>query len=194
MITYQVIKEQYEALGYKFFAAPYALNLFGIRMGYDTVDQFNDLLGVAWVDEFKGSHVIIHQGTTLPGLYYLKTKKLNKNGTFILQPGQYLNCWEIGPHNGKYDALRQVKGYPFRGWRDGDMDGAFDIDGMTFTDVSGLNMHTTSFKTEVARVGAYSAGCQVRKNHLDHLLVMALIHRASHIWKNKVFSYTLFED
>lgn len=192
MITYSDIESEYKEMGYKFFTPAYALNLFGIRMDLKTVDQFNDILGVAWTDEFGGQHVMCHKGTTKPGLYWLKNKKGNVNGTAILQPGQYLNCWAIGKHNGKYDALRQY-GKPFRVWRDNDGDGELDMSGKTYGDVSGLNMHTTSFKNEVQRVGAYSAGCQVRQDQWDHKLVMALIFKAYSVWKNQIFSYTLFE-
>ncbi len=193
MSAYSDIKRKYEEKGHQFFTGKYAINLFGIRQGYETVDEFNDILGMAFNDAFGNEVVLYHEGTTKPGYYWLKTKKGNSSGTAILQPGQYLNCWELGKHNGKYDALRQ-KGMPFKVWRDGDSDGHLDVNGPTFTDVTGLNMHTTSFKTNIARVGAYSAGCQVRQHDEDHIVTMKILAKAFEIWKNPVFSYTLFDD
>lgn len=191
MSRYQEIKEMYSCDGYKFYEGEFAINLYGIRKGYDVVNEFDDILGAAFQDSFGNGVVIESQGTTKPGLHWLKNKKGNVNGTAILQPGQYLRCWQIGLHNGKYSALRQVT--RFNVWRDGDSDGEFDIDGDTYTDVTGLNMHTTSFVNEIEKVGAYSAGCQVRKHHEDHELVMAILNRAKDRWDNDIFSYTLFE-
>lgn len=191
-MSYDAIKKRYEAHDYKFFSDPYALNLYGIRKGYKTVDEFNDILGVAFVDSFGNEVCLEHQGSTKPGLYWLKNKKGNINGTAILVPGQYLNCWKIGEHNGQYKALRQ-NGNPFRVWRDGDSDGLFDIQGRHYTDVTGLNMHTTSFRNDTQKVGAYSAGCQVRQNWQDHEAIMGIIERAIEVWGNNVFSYTLFD-
>ena len=176
MTPYKVIEQLYADHGYKFYKGRYALNIGGIRMGYDTVDEFNDVLFIAYIDDFGNEVCLFHKGTTKPGLYWLKNKKGNKEGTAILKPGQYLNCWYMGQHNGKYDALRQ-KGMPFKVWRDGNSDSEFDINGATFTNVTGLNMHTASFNSVTGKVGAYSAGCQVRKHDEEHEMVMAIILR-----------------
>lgn len=193
MNSYENIKKLYDQHGYKFFDGKYAINLFGIRKGYEVVNEFDDILGIAFRDSFGNPVMIFHEGTTKPGYHWLKNKKGNINGTAILQPGQYLNCWKLGKHNGKYDALRQ-KGKPFKVWRDGDSNGRLDTDSTTYTDVTGLNMHTTSFKNDTQKVGAYSAGCQVRQNHQDHETVMGILDRAFEIWKNDTFSFTLFEE
>lgn len=192
MTSYEEIEALYEQHNYRFFKGEYALNLFGIRRGYETVNEFNDVLGVAFTDSFGNDVTIFHEGTTKPGLYYLKNKLGGKGGTAILIPGQYLNCWKIGKHNGKYDALRQ-NGSVFKVWRDGDSDGRFDIGGKEYDNVTGLNMHTTSFINDIQKVGAYSAGCQVRQNHQDHRTIMGIIFRSYERWNNPLFSYTLFD-
>jgi len=191
-MTYDQVKELYKQNGYKFYdSGKHNVNLFGIRNGYDTVDEFNDVLGIAYRDDNNKPVVIEHKGTTKPGLYYLKNKLGNKNGTAILIPGYYPKCWTIGKHSGKYEALVQ-NGNVFNVWRDNDSDGKFDIGGRIYTDVGGLNMHTTSFVNYNAKVGAYSAGCQVRQYSKQHLEVMEIIKKSAQLYGN-VFSYALFE-
>jgi hypothetical protein len=165
------------------------VNLYGIRNGYQTVDEFNDVLGIAFIDEFGNKGVIEAKGTTKPGLYWLKNVG-NKNGVAILMPGQHEKCWQIGLHKG-YEAMVQV-GSPFKVWRDSNMDDKFDRTGAIYRDVTGLNMHTASFKSKTEKVGMYSAGCQVRQHHIDHLIAMAIARRAAEIYGNS-FTYTLFE-
>lgn len=190
-MIYSEVKTLYQVHGYRFYdSGKFNVNLFGIRNGYDTVDLFNDILGIAYRDEMGNPVVIESKGTTKPGLHYLASKMGSANGTAILQLGQYVKCWQRGLHKG-YDALIQ-KGMPFRVWRDADQDGKLDPDGPTYTDVTGLNMHTTSFLYDIDRVGAYSAGCQVRQRDEDHIQVMQIIGRAADLYGNS-FSYTLFD-
>lgn len=191
-LTYEQVQNLYKKHGYKFYdSGAYNVNLFGIRAGYKTVDEFDDFLGIAFRDESGNPNVIIAKATTKPGLYWLKKKMGNENGTFILAPGYYPHCWQIGEHKG-YPALVQ-KGSPFVGWRDADQDGEFDICGETYTDVTGLNCHTTSFMSEVEKVGPYSAGCQVRENDIDHMIMMQIVRRSCELYGNS-FSYALFVD
>ena len=189
--TYEKIEKTFKEKNYAFFKGDLNLNLFGIRATDMLVDEWNDILGVAY-EENGEQKVLLHWGTTKPGLYYLKNKMGNINGTAILIPNQYRSCWIMGLHNGKYDALRQ-KGMPFEVWRDDDKDGELDYSGKIYKDVSGLNMHTESLINEIEKVGAYSAGCQVRAHDKEHFEVMDLIERSAEIY-GEVFSYTLFEQ
>lgn len=183
------VKLLFESLGHKFYDhGAYNVNLFGIRSKSNLVDQFDDILGIAFRDDFGNPIVLEHRGTTKPGLYWLRDKMGNENGTFILAPGQYRRCWKIGDHKG-YEALVQ-EGSPFTGWRDGDQNGKIDPEGKLHQDVTGLNMHTTSFKNDVELVGAYSAGCQVRQKPEDHRMVIEILKRSAELYGNS-FSYTL---
>ncbi|WP_420581945.1 hypothetical protein [Reichenbachiella sp.] len=189
-MIYSEVKELFEALGHRFYDhGAYNVNLFGIRKR-GSVNEFDDILGIAFRDDMGNPVVIEHKGTTKPGLYWLKSKKGNANGTAILQPGQYPGCWMLGEHKG-YPALVQ-KGMPFKVWRDGDEDGELDYEGKTYTDVTGLNMHTTSFNNEIDKVGAYSAGCQVRQFDEDHIAVIEILKRSAAKYGNS-FSYTLID-
>jgi len=191
-MIYSEVKALFECHGHRFYdKGSYNVNLFGIRNGYDTVNEFNDILGIAFRDDLGNPIVIEHRGTTKAGLYWLKSKMGNANGTALLQPDQYPNCWKIGDHKG-YEALVQ-KGMPFKVWRDADQDGQLDHDGKTYTDVTGLNMHTTSFINEIDKVGAYSAGCQVRQKKEDHKVIMEILKRSAALYGNS-FTYTLIES
>jgi len=190
-MNYQELKALFEELGHVFFdKGAYNLNLYGIRNGYGSVNEFNDVLGVAYRDEQGNEIVLEHKGTTDPGSWWLRNRMGNPNGTFILAPGQYRDCWSIGKHKG-YEALVQV-GSPFKGWRDNDQDGQLDPEGKLYRDVTGLNMHTTSWLKQVDKVGAYSAGCQVRQYTEAHEHIMKLCRKSADFYGNS-FSYTLIE-
>ncbi len=192
-ITYQKLKLIYEAKGYAFFDnGSYNLNLFGIRSSSPLVDEFNDVMGIAYRDEFNNEQLLIFKATTKPGLYFLKKKLGNARGTAILIPGQYRSCWRLGTHKG-YAALQQSKAGVFKVWRDNDSDGDLDMHGPVYNDVTGLNGHTTSFKNDIEKVGAYSAGCQVIQDDLDFKLFLSIIRKSTSIYSD-IFSYTLFEE
>lgn len=181
MILYQDIRSLFNRNAYDWREGINELNLFGIRSKDMLVDEFNDTLGAAYLDEFNNQQCIVVKGSTKPGYYWLKNKLGNINGTFILCPGFYRDCWQLGKHKGQYEALVQKGNGIFKGWRDNDSDGELDYSGKIYNDVTGLNWHTTSFVNDKEMVGAYSAGCQVTQDDLDYLLLLA-------IWK-KHFKY-----
>ncbi len=188
-MTYQEIRNLYVREGWPFFEKPWALNIWGIRSGYK-VNEWDDLLGVAFTDEHGSQVCISAEATTKPGLYWLKNKMGSVDGTFVLGKGYYKNCFEVRKHRGEYDALCQRYGYKeFYGVRDNDSDGEFDLDGEIVNDVTGLNMHHGKDKDYV---GPYSAACQVRKHDEDHKILMAIVNKAKDHWDSKYFSYALF--
>lgn len=192
-LTYNELKEVIKNKGHIFFeSGPYDVNLYGIRSESLQVDEFNDILGIAFKDRFDNKINFMSEGTTKPGLYWLKKKMGNINGTAILIPGQYRGVWKISTHKG-YEALAQSKNGVFKVWRDNDADGQFDYNGKIYTDVTGLNMHTESLVADTEKVGAYSAGCQVRKDTNEHFAVIDLLKTAASIYGNS-FSYTLLEE
>jgi hypothetical protein len=195
-MTYVEIKALYECNGYHFDIAPYKVNNYGRRnKDHVTVNEWNDVRGIAYVDEFGVGQCLEWKATTKPGLTSLAGKPMNPKGTFILMPGFYKDCWLIGKHNvGKeheHEALVQ-RGMPFRGWRDNDLDGKFDFSGEIYTDVTGLNDHTTR-PHEIKNVGGFSYACQVTKDDKEHQVKMALCRRNEELYGN-LFSYALFQD
>ncbi len=191
-LNYDKLKRVIETKGYMFFDnGTYNVNIFGIRNGYDTVNMFDDIIGVAYRDEFNNPVVNIYKATTKPGLHYLKNELGNSKGTAILIPGQYRGCWTLGFHK-QYEALVQQGRKIFKVWRDNDSNGKFNPNGKIYEDVTGLNGHTTSFKTEIDKVGRYSAGCQVIQDDLDFHIFLSIIKKSAFLYGDN-FSYTLLE-
>ena len=194
-LSYMDLKIMCQTKSYAFFeSGPYDVNLYGIRTRRtDVVDEFNDILGIAFTDEFGNQINWMSKGTTKPGIYWLgDLRKGNVNGTFIVAPGQHRRCWRLADHKG-YRSLVQSGPGVFKGWRDNDMDGKFDYHGDIYTDVTGLNMHRNSAIKDRDRVGAYSAGCQVRQSKNEHEAAIEILERSEE-FHGELFSYTLFED
>lgn len=190
-LDYNSLKGVYDKMGYPLYEGKYNVNIFGIRSDSTDIDQFNDILGICYQDNFDRWNVLAFEGTTKAGLYYLKNKLGNSKGTFILKEGYYKSCWKSGLHSGKYPALVQNRNEVFEGFRDNNSDGKLDLTGKLYNDVTGLNFHTTSFINDKDRVGAYSAGCQVVRDDKDFLAVKALIDRSLEIYGDSI-SYALF--
>ncbi len=97
---YAEIKALYEKNGYPFDTAPYKVNNYGRRnKDLVTVNTWNDVRGIAYMDEFGVGQCLEWKATTKPGLTSLAGKPMNPKGTFILMPGFYKDCWIIGKHN-----------------------------------------------------------------------------------------------
>lgn len=190
-LKFKEIKKATEAKGYDWWEGVNNVFLYGIRNDSLLTDMWNDVLGICYLDSFGNKINLMHHGTTKPGLYWLKNKMGHIKGTAILIPGQYRGCWKVGKHKG-YRALQQ-KRMPFKVWRDDNQDSQFDYSGRTYGDVTGLNMHTESRESNTKKVGAYSAGCQVREFDKEHFMIMNLIEHSIIRYGNSL-SYTLFED
>jgi len=195
-LTYQFIKQKYIAKGYKFYEGKkYNANLFGIRNNdLSIVNKFNDIIGVAYQDEFMNEICLPFAGTTKPGLTWLGDKTGNPKGTFILASGQHPRCWRIGEHNiskpTKYPAFVQSASNVFKGYRDNDKDGKFDLTGPLLTDVTGLNGHRAGIN-DTFSVGPYSAACQVVQDDKEFEIWLSVGKRSAELYGN-LFSYTLF--
>jgi hypothetical protein len=196
-MTYEEIKSIYIRNGYPFETKPYRINHYGRRNAdLKTVDQWNDIRGVAYTDMFGVGHCLEFKATTKPGLSGLQNP-INKGGTFILMPGFYQNCWKIGKHNiGKqheHEALVQNGSGIFKGWRDNNKDGVFDFSGKIYRDVTGLNDHGAR-TFDVIRVGGFSLACQVTHEMFEQELKMTLAKRDAELNLTDVTSYALFQD
>lgn len=126
-ITIQKLQAIALEKNYKIFendSKDYNLNIWNIRSSEKKSNTFNDICVIFWKYNEKW-HIETYTITTDPGLFYLK-KLINPLGTAILKPGQYLNSWSLGLHNGKYKALVQIK--PITVIRDFDLDDELDFD------------------------------------------------------------------
>jgi len=192
-MTYLEIRALYQQHGYRFYEGPYNVNNYARRnKDLTTVDKFNDIRGIAYQDAF-GNQINLEWGaTTKPGLKPLSGGAMNPNGVAILPPGFYEKCWVIGKHKGQYDALVQNGSGVFKVWRDNDKDGNFDFSGKIYTDVAGLNDHTTR-EHQINNVGGFSEGCMVTQDDKEHQIKMAICQRAAELYSNS-FSFALFQD
>lgn len=176
-----------------------ALNLFGIRSRESKSDKFDDLGGVAWIDENGQKELFNFWMTTDPGKHWLTTP-MSKEGTIILVPGQYKNVYAKGLHAGKYDAFKQVKEMYYV--RDYNKDLVLDFDLYRdkeqlkirgFWGINGTNLHRASEFKIVELVGPYSAGCQVVQRPETFKKLIELRNKSMEYGFQK-FDYTLFEE
>lgn len=128
-------------------------HLIGIRSNSDKADRFDDVIYV--VDNDK---MYAYKCTTNPGVYWLQ-KFANPKGSAVLKQGQYPNAWAIGLHQGKYEALVQVR--PITVFRDADKDNKAEEQGVEDIGLFGINIHRADKSLATYIIGQWSAGCQV---------------------------------
>jgi hypothetical protein len=181
--------------GYEIFETdtlPYNLNIIGVRNNNRTPNSFDDYIIVIW--KYKGHwNFNKYPATTDPGLFYLN-HPLNQQGTAILKEGQYLHCYCLGLHQGKYKALVQFM--PVTVIRDFNKDNYLDFaSGHEETGIFGINIHRTNLVGKTININKWSAGCQVFADSCQFNEFISLCEKAEKYW-GKTFSYTLinFED
>ena len=116
---------------------------------------------------------------------------MNPQGTAILNPGQYVDAYQLGLHRGKYRALVQCKAVSVT--RDYNRNAVLDFNnGRIAKGIFGINIHRASQVGTTFVVDKYSAGCQVFKNvkDFDFFIKLCELHRNYH--GNK-FTYTLVD-
>ncbi len=126
--------------------------------------------------------------TTDPGMFYMQNI-LNSKGTAILAPGQYVGCYRLGLHQGKYLALIQAKG-KVDVFRDANFDDKYDFLNKEHG-YFGVNVH----KPEIYfnDVDKNSAGCIVFKRTEDFDLFINILLCFKKQTKN-TFTITLIES
>ena len=195
------VLEQIESLGYAVFeGGPYDLNLFGIRSTNRTANQFDDLIGCAYLDG-RTWRVQYWPSTTDPGTLNGELATHNPKGAAILAPGQYRGAYKIGPHGStKYAALTQ-RGAEVTVYRDATGDGVLNLDPDTLeTGWFGINIHASSMRPyadekNTAKVRNWSEGCQVHATTAGFRAMMDLCHKQieNHpSWDS--FTYTLLDQ
>ncbi len=161
----------------------FSFHLVGVRSKADLPNQFDDKLYVISNLEKKEFTC-----TTNPGASWL-TKLLNPKGAAVLQADrQYVGCWEIGKHRGRYEALVQVR--PVTVHRDKNLDGKSDETSLLDTGLFGINIHRASETVISKTIDSWSAGCQVLNNPAEFSELMALCKLSG----QKYFTYTLLKE
>lgn len=187
-VTTKFTKEKLEELikrkGLKWYQNE--LNIIGIRNsepGNQVTNKFDDWITVTYRknDVWKCE---IFPATTDPGRKAM-LEYHNPNGVARLVPGQYLHCWEVGLHQGKYEALKQVN--KVKVTRDKDKDMVYD--GTTiYEGVFGINIHKAG--QDSVNVENWSEGCQVFKREEDFNEFMEIVKSNG----ARQFTYTLIES
>lgn len=178
-----------DAKGYKVFrGGRHDLNIVGIRSPERRAGQFDDLITV-FARQSNEWLFWAFPATTDPGSYWLE-RPMAKMGTAILAPGQYRGAFQIGQHQGKYEALVQAS--PLTVHRDADRDTELDTDGQTETGMFGINLHCAAWKGESVQVGKWSAGCQVIASWFDFEILMAMARAGARAYGDS-FTYTLLD-
>ena len=195
------VLEQIEKLGFAVFeGGPYDLNLFGIRAKNRTANEFDDLIGCAYLDG-RTWRVQYWPATTDPGTLNGELATKNPKGAAILAPGQYRGAYKIGPHGStKYAALTQ-RGAEVTVYRDATGDGVLNLDPDTLeTGWFGINIHASSMRPYAdekvtTRVANWSEGCQVHATSAGFRAMMDLCHKQIEYhptWDS--FTYTLLDQ
>jgi hypothetical protein len=195
LLTPENIKSYFAAKDYKFFDTPdrkLNLNIIGVRRDNQGSNTFDDFLLVMYREE---ELMINHrwQATTDPGKYWLKNP-MNPKGTAVLVPGQYRGTWQLGKHQGKYEALVQRK--PVKVYRDNSKDEVIDYNNIvTLVDEGyfGINIHRSNPYDQSYEINKWSAGCQVFKKVDDFNALMDLCRESAKVYGPK-FTYTLIDE
>lgn len=192
LLTYGAIREAYLRKEYKFFYnGEFNLNIFGIRAKNGQPNKFDDIIGLAYLDEFGKDVVKLYKATTDPGRYYL-LNPININGTAILAEGQYRGAFKLGLHKSEYAALVQVK--ELKVYRDRNRDANLDLDKDHIEEgIFGINIHRASMFETKEEVGKWSAGCQVIQSTTDFKEFIEICKKQNSRYGNS-FTYTLFNE
>jgi hypothetical protein len=165
------------------------LNIVGVRnsaTGKAVTNAFDDVITVSYK---KDGQWIYKEwmNTTDPGTKGVKEYK-NAKGVARLVPGQYRSSHNIGLHQGKYEALKQIN--PVKVYRDNDKNMTYD-ESKIDTGIFGINIHKAGVDSTF--VENWSEGCQVFKRIADFDEFMNICRAASKVHGNK-FTYTLIES
>lgn len=191
-ITSKEIIETYTKKGYPLNRGRMQLNIFGIRNSDPLANAFDDVVGVIYIDLVGKVVLKVYPATTDPGLYY-RENPLNQDGTAIIIPGYYKDCYSTGLHKGE-KALIQVA--PMKYVRDANKNKVLDF----LYKTTGFKVFNQNGRTDIHRAGTksklvdkWSAGCQVLSVENDMLELLDIVNRSIYFGNKDLFSYALFE-
>jgi hypothetical protein len=176
--SYVELENKFKELGYEW---P-AFHIIGTRSKANEKNKFDDYFYL-----IKGPIMYVYSGTTNPGTHWLKNL-LNPKGTAVLKPGQYVDAYQLGLHQGKYEALVQRK--PVTVYRDGDKDDTAEEQGKEDTGLFGINMHRANSAAISKFIDKWSAGCQVLDNPEQFKTLISSCKTTG----RKAFTYTLLRE
>ena len=176
--TYKELEAKFAELGYQW---P-TLHLVGVRSAANEKNKFDDTMYLV-----NGLIMTPFSCTTNPGTHWLKNL-MNPKGTAVLKPGQYVDSWKIGMHQGKYKALTQSK--PITVYRDGNKNDLAEEAGKEDTGLFGINIHRANPSAVSSIIDKWSAGCQVLNDPKQFATLLAACEASG----QKAFTYTLLRE
>lgn len=193
MYTREQIEKAVKAKGYVWFEdvanKGLDVNIVGVRnasTGKKVTNVFDDVITVSYKDGGIWKY-LEWANTTDPGKKGVMEFH-NKDGVARLVEGQYRGSHTIGLHQGKYEALKQLK--PLKVYRDADKDLEYDENKIT-EGIYGINIHKAG--QDSTWVENWSEGCQVFKRVKDFDVFMSIVKKAAKIHGN-AFTYTLINS
>ncbi len=172
------------------YTRPYELNIVGLRSKSTIPNRFDDEIHVFYKVSTLNWHYHIFRTTTDPGTFWLR-QPMQPQGTAILDEGQYVNCYELGLHRGKYLALVQRKSVTII--RDYNRDAILDFkNGKKVKGLFGINIHRANKVGKTKSVDKNSAGCQVFENANDFNFFIKLCQKHKSLYGNQ-FTYSLID-
>ncbi len=113
---------------------------------------------------------------------------MNPKGAALLKPGQWDDCWQIGMHQGKYEALTQCA--PVTVFRDGNKNDVAEESATTETGIFGINIHRANPSIVSKLIDKWSAGCQVLNDPKQFAELLGKCKKSGF----KKFTYTLLKE
>lgn len=190
--TKEKIESTLKSKNYVWFdKSDFDVNIVGIRNSIpkkSVSNVFDDTMTISYKEngiwQFKSWPITTDPGKKAVMEYH------NPNGVARVVPGQYRGMWEIGLHQGKYEAMKQVKSVKV--YRDKNKDMTFD-EVIIEEGIFGINGHRSNPTTESEYVENWSEGCQVFKRLKDFNEFMSIIRKCRDVHGNS-FTYTLIES
>ena len=191
--TREQVETAVKSKGYVYFEdvnnKGFDVNIVGIRnssTGQKVTNAFDDHITLSYKENGEWKFHI-WPATTDPGKKGV-LEYHNAAGVARLVEGQYRGSHGIGLHQGKYEALRQLKNVKV--YRDANKDLNYDENKIA-EGVFGINIHKAG--ADSTYVENWSEGCQVFKKSADFEEFMKICRKARDIHGNS-FTYTLIES
>jgi hypothetical protein len=176
--SYVELENEFKRLGYTW--SPF--HIIGVRSKANEKNRFDDHIYL-----INGPIMFPYTATTNPGTHWLKNL-MNPKGTAVLKPGQYVDSWKIGLHQGKYKALTQAK--PINVYRDNNKNDLAEELGKEDTGLFGINIHRANPSAISSIIDKWSAGCQVLNDPKEFASLLAACEKSG----KSAFTYTLLRE
>ena len=176
--SYIELENKFKELGHQW---P-KFHLVGVRSAANEKNKFDDNIYL-----INGPIMFRYTCTTNPGTHWLKNL-MNPKGTAVLKPGQYVDSWKLGLHQGKYRALVQAK--PITVYRDNNKNDLAEENGKEDTGMFGINIHRANPSAISSIIDKWSAGCQVLNNPDEFHRLLSACETSG----RSAFTYTLLRE